>query len=157
MLKAAKTVEDKALAARLADTAYWIIDKILPYTTMKSPFVTCGNPRWCTQYNNSESGENIGPTLSGTSTWLLLSLFQCFGVEFTSEGLRVEPVLRQSETKLDVKVSISGTVYDIHISKPEGFNRAKEGISVKLDGAAVEGTLLPVASDGKTHEVEIAF
>ena len=53
--------------------------------------------------------------------------------------------------------SISGTVYDIHIKKPVGFNRAKEGINVKLDGSAVEGTLLPVANDGKTHEVEICF
>ncbi len=86
-----------------------------------------------------------------------MSLFQCFGIEFTSEGLRVEPILRQSDTKLDVKVSISGTVYDIHIRKPEGFARAKEGIKVRLDGADVEGTLLPVASDGKTHEVEIGF
>ncbi len=157
MLGAAKTVKDEALASRLADTAYWIIDKILPFKTLKSPFVTCGNPRWCTQYNNSQTGENIGPTLSGTSTWLLLSLFQCFGVEFTSEGLRVEPILRQSETKLDVKVAISGTTYDIHITKPEGFIRAQDGIKVKLDGEVMEGTLLPVASDGRTHEVEIGF
>ena len=157
MLGAAKTVKDKALAARLADTAYWIIDKILPYATLKTPFFTCGNPRWCTPYNNSQSGENIGPTLSGTSTWLLLSLFQCFGVEFTSEGLRVEPILRQTDRKLDVKVSVCGTTYDIHITKPEGFIRAQDGIKVSLDGAAVDGTLLPVATDGKTHQVEISF
>ena len=157
MLGAAKTVKDEALASRLADTAYWIIDKILPFNTLKSPFVTCGNPRWCTQYNNSQTGENIGPTLSGTSTWLLLSLFQCFGVEFTSEGLRVEPILRQTDRKLDVKVSISGTAYDINITKPEGFIRAQDGISVTLDGEKVEGTLLPVLTDGKTHKVEISF
>jgi len=157
MLGAAKTVKDEALASRLADTAYWIIDKILPYKTLATPFVTCGNPRWCTQYNNSQTGENIGPTLSGTSTWLLLSLFQCFGIEFTSEGLRVEPILRQSDKRLDVKVSVCGTSYDIHITKPEGFIRAQDGIKVKLDGAACEGTLLPVATDGKTHEVEIEF
>ena len=157
MLGAAKTVKDEALASRLADTAYWIIDKILPYATLKTPFATCGNPRWCTQYNNSQTGENIGPTLSGTSTWLLLSLFQCFGVEFTSDGLRVEPILRQTDRKLDVKVSVCGTTYDIHITKPEGFIRAQDGIKVSLDGAAVDGTLLPVATDGKTHQVEISF
>ena len=95
--------------------------------------------------------------MSGTSTWLLLSLFQCFGVEFTSEGLRVEPILRQTDRKLDVKVSISGTAYDINITKPEGFIRAQDGISVTLDGEKVEGTLLPVLTDGKTHKVEISF
>ena len=47
--------------------------------------------------------------------------------------------------------------YDIHITKPEGFIRAQDGIKVSLDGAAVEGTLLPVATDGKTHQVEISF
>ena len=157
MLGAAKRVNDKALASRLADTAYWIIDKILPFATLKSPFVTCGNPRWCTQYNNSQTGENIGPTLSGTSTWLLLCLFQCFGVEVTSEGLRVEPILRQSDTRLEVKVTISGTTYDINIQKPEGFIRAQDGIKVKLDGEITEGTLLPVANDGKIHKVDIEF
>ena len=69
----------------------------------------------------------------------------------------MEPILRKTDTKLDVKVSISGTVYDIHITKPEGFIRAQDGIKVKLDGANVEGTLLPVATDGKTHQVEIGF
>jgi cellobiose phosphorylase len=95
--------------------------------------------------------------LSGTSTWLLLSLFQCFGIEFTSEGLRVEPILRQSDKRLDVKVSVCGTSYDIHITKPEGFIRAQDGIKVKLDGASCDGTLLPVATDGKEHKVEIEF
>ena len=45
MLKNAKTVSDPALAERLADTAYWIIDRILPFRTLKSPFTVCGNPR----------------------------------------------------------------------------------------------------------------
>ena len=67
------------------------------------------------------------------------------------------PILRQTDRKLDVKVSVCGTTYDIHITKPEGFIRAQDGIKVSLDGAAVEGTLLPVATDGKTHQVEISF
>ena len=157
MLKAAKTVKDKELAGRLTDTAYWIIDMICPFRTLEAPFTICGNPRWCTQYNNSESGENIGPTLSGTSTWLLLSLFQCFGVEFTAEGLRVEPLLRKDDTELDVKVTIAGTGYNIHISKPEGFYRTMEGVKVTLDGEETAGTLLPVVKDGKVHEVTVSF
>ena len=64
MLRAAGRVGNRDLAERLARTAYWVIDCILPYRTLQSPFETCGNPRFCTQYNNSETGENIGPTLS---------------------------------------------------------------------------------------------
>lgn len=157
MLKAAKQVEDQALAKRLADTAYWVIDMILPYRTLKSPFTVCGNPRWCTQYNNSDSGENIGPTLSGTSTWLLLCLFACFGVEFTSDGLIVEPLLREGDTSLNVTVNSGAAIYDITITKPEGFKRTKEGVSVSVDGAKIDGTKVPVFTDGATHKVEVAF
>ncbi len=157
MLKAANTVEDKALAERLTETAYWIIDKILPFKTLKTPFKSCGNPRWCTQYNNSESGENIGPTLSGTSTWLLLSLFQCFGVEFTSDGLVCEPLLRNEETSLEVRVEGAKAGYDIRITKPEGFRRSKEGIKLVVDGSPAEGTKVPVFTDGNTHSVEISL
>ena len=157
MLKAAKTVKDEALAKRLAETAYWIIDMIVPFRTLKAPFTVCGNPRWCTQYNNSDSGENIGPTLSGTSTWLLLSLFQCFGVEFTSDFLKCEPILRENETKLDIKVKSVSAAYDIHITKPEGFRRAQDGVKITADGNVIEGTGIPVFSDGKAHEINVAF
>ena len=87
----------------------------------------------------------------------MLSLFQCFGVEFTAEGLRVEPLLRKDDTELDVKVTIADTGYNIHITKPEGFCRTMEGVKVTLDGQETEGTLLPVVKDGKVHEVTVSF
>lgn len=157
MLKASKSVENEALAERLADTAYWVIDCILPYRTLKSPFKTCGNPRLCTQYNNCETGENIGPTLSGTSTWLLLCLFTCFGVEFTADSLICEPLLRKDETKLEVMVNSGKASYAIHVTKPEGFRRTKSGVSLKVDGNSIDGTKVPVFEDGKTHTVEVDF
>ncbi len=157
MLKASKEVEDKALAERLADTAYWVIDCILPYRTLKSPFTVCGNPRWCTQYNNSDSGENIGPTLSGTSTWLLLCLFSCFGVEFTAENLIVEPLLRKDDTSLKVKVNSGVAEYEIDITKPQGFSRAKDGVKVFCDGKELPDTKVPVFTDGKVHNIEVKF
>ena len=157
MLKAAKAVNDKALAERLAKTAFWVIDCILPYRTLKSPFTVCGNPRLCTQYNNSETGENIGPTLSGTSTWLLLCLFTSFGVDFTSDALIVEPILRVEDTSEDIMVSSGKALYHITVSKPEGFRRTKDGVSITVDGAAIEGARVPIFSDGKTHEVHVKF
>ena len=157
MLKAAKEVADVSLAARLADTAYWVIDCILPYRTLRHPFDSCGNPRWCTQYNNSDSGENIGPTLSGTSTWLLLCLFSCFGVEFTADALICEPLLRKSDTHLDVTVNSGLAVYEISIEKPQGFKRTNEGVRVSCDGNLLADTKVPVYADGKTHRVEVIF
>ncbi|MBO4604526.1 MAG: glycosyl transferase [Clostridiales bacterium] len=157
MLKNAKTVSDPALAERLADTAYWIIDRILPFRTLKSPFTVCGNPRWCTQYNNSDSGENIGPTLSGTSTWLLLCLFQCFGVEFTADHLDCKPILRKEDRELNVDITTERCSYKIHITKGEGFVRTVEGVKISVDGNDIEGTEVPVFEDGQVHNVEVAF
>ena len=157
MFKAAKAVNDIALAERLSKTAFWIIDCILPYRTLKSPFTVCGNPRLCTQYNNSDTGENIGPTLSGTSTWLLLCLFTSFGVDFTSDALIVEPILRAEDTAEDILVSSGKALYHITVSKPEGFKRTKDGVSITVDGAPIEGARVPIFTDGATHEVVVTF
>ncbi len=157
MLKASKSVSDKALAERLAKTAFWVIDCILPYRTLKSPFTVCGNPRLCTQYNNSETGENIGPTLSGTSTWLLLCLFTSFGVDFTSDALIVEPILRPDDTAEDILVSSGKAKYHITVDKPQGFRRTKDGVSISVDGAPIEGVRVPIFSDGAVHEVKVTF
>ena len=157
MLKASKAVEDKALAERLAKTAFWVIDCILPYRTLKSPFTVCGNPRLCTQYNNSETGENIGPTLSGTSTWLLLCLFTSFGVDFTSDALIVEPILRPDDTSEDILVSSGKAQYHITVDKKPGFARTKDGVSITVDGAPIEGARVPIFSDGAVHEVVVKF
>ena len=157
MLKASKAVNDQALAERLAKTAFWIIDCILPYRTMTSPFTVCGNPRLCTQYNNSDTGENIGPTLSGTSTWLLLCLFTSFGVDFTSDALIVEPILRAEDTAEDIMVSSGKALYHITVDKPQGFKRTKDGVSITVDGAPIEGVRVPIFSDGAVHEVKVKF
>jgi hypothetical protein len=157
MFKAAKTVEDGALAERLTETAYWVIDCILPYRTLQNPYEVCGNPRLCTQYNNSQTGENIGPTLSGTSTWLLLCLFMGFGVEFTSDALIIEPILRSADTGEDITVNTGKAVYHITVSKPKGFKRTKDGVTVVCDGQPVSGVRVPVFSDGKTHDVQVSL
>ncbi|MCX7774453.1 MAG: glycosyl transferase, partial [Clostridia bacterium] len=53
MFKAAKEVKNAELAKRLCETAYWMVDLVAPFRTMESPFEIAGNPRFCTQYNNS--------------------------------------------------------------------------------------------------------
>ncbi len=157
MLKAANTVKDAALAKRLTETAYWIMDVILPYKTLQSPFVTCGNPRFCTQYNNYQTGENIGPTLSGTSTWLLLSLMMAFGIEYRANGLALSPLLRPEDTALSLKLKAGGTAYDVTVNKPQGFKRIADGCKVTLDGAPFEGNVLPLFGDNQEHRVTLNF
>ncbi|MCX7711215.1 MAG: glycosyl transferase [Clostridia bacterium] len=158
MLKAAKEVKDKELAARLGRMAYWMVDLVAPYKTMKNPFVTCGNPRFCTQYNNSETGENIGPMLSGTSTWLILTLMSALGVEYTRQGIILDPVMKENETSIRFRVNSGKAVYNILVQKPEGFYRVSDGnVKIMVDGTEINSNVLPLFEDNKEHKVEMIF
>lgn len=158
MFKAAKQVKDKNLASRLAKMGYWMIDLVVPYRTMTDPFSIAGNPRFCTQYNNSETGENIGPMLSGTSTWLILTLMSAFGVEYTTKGLIIDPVIREEQKSTSYTINTGRAKYNVTVKKPEGFYRIADGKSkVLVDGSAIEGNLIPLFDDNKEHSVEIVF
>lgn len=158
MFKAAKQVKDLILAEKISRLAYWMIDLVLPYKTMEDPFTICGNPRFCTQYNNSETGENIGPMLSGTSTWLILSLLAAFGIEYTSRGIELSPILRPEEEFLEYTLNTGKTVYRVSIQKPLGFYRITDSnVSFEIDGKKVEDQpgpyILPLLEDGREHKV----
>ncbi|AZK46085.1 GH36-type glycosyl hydrolase domain-containing protein [Paenibacillus lentus] len=156
MLKAAKSVKDVKLAARLSDLAYWMLDLTLPYRTMESPYVTCGNPRFCTQYNNSETGENVGPIVSGTSTWLTLSLMSALGIEFTSKGLVLDPILREKEQEVIYDLKVGEAEYRIEITKPAGFYRVLDSqVSILLDGKELSGNVLPLDRTKASHVVKM--
>ncbi len=158
MFKAAKQVTDKSLAERLTNLAYWMIDLVLPYKTMAAPFVTCGNPRFCTQYNNSETGENIGPMLSGTSTWLTLTLLSAFGIEYTRQGIEINPVLKPESTTLAYRLNTGKTVYRVNIQKPVGFYRIADGqVAIRMDGRELGGNTFPLLTDGMEHLVSVVF
>ncbi|MNJ29325.1 N,N'-diacetylchitobiose phosphorylase [compost metagenome] len=154
MLKGAKSVMKSELAAKLSNLAYWMLDLTLPYKTLENPYVTCGNPRFCTQYNNSETGENIGPILSGTSTWLTLSLMSALGIEFTSEGLVLDPILREKDQKVIYDLKIGESEYHIEITKPVGFYRALDSqVTLLLDGKKLTGNVVPLDRIKANHIV----
>lgn len=94
-----------------------------PCHTLENPFEVYGNPRWCTQYNNSITGENIGPTLSGTSTWMLITLIEVFGVDYGENELVINPILEEVQRALSYTVRFFDTYYKVTIDKLEGFYR----------------------------------
>ncbi|MEK5463855.1 hypothetical protein MKY64_02515 [Paenibacillus sp. FSL R7-0210] len=158
MFKGAKEVSSPDLAAELCRLGYWLLDRIMPFKTMDDPFAVCGNPRFCTQYNNSETGENIGPMLSGTSTWLTLSLMEALGIEYTEQGIALSPVLREEQTELTYTLKLGSSSYRIQVRKPEGFHRMQDGAArLMLDGRVLEDGLVPAVDDGFAHEVELTF
>ena len=54
-------------------------------------------------------------------------------------------------------VSSGKALYHITVDKPQGFRRTKDGVSISVDGAPIEGVRVPIFSDGKVHEVQVKF
>lgn len=158
MIGAAKKVENQELAKRLSKLAYWMVERVLPYKTLENPFEVCGNPRWCTQYNNSQTGENIGPTLSGTSTWLAITLFEMLGIKYEKDALIIDPVLSESQTDVSYTLRHLSSKYQIKIHKPEGMSRIRDHrYTITLDGKVLENNKVTLVDDGCTHEVVLNF
>lgn len=161
-LKAAKTVADEELARELADLAFFMIDRTLPYKSMENPFVLKGNPRFCTQYNNSETCENIGPMLSGTATWLTLAVFEIFGAEVGKETITIRPLLRPGETGTAYSMTLSGTKLHVKITGSGQKFRADASSRYLLDGKPLSpdnksASASIIRPDGGEHTVEIVL
>jgi cellobiose phosphorylase len=154
--KASKTVSDQTLAKDLADMAFFAMDTVYPYKTMEHPYFTKGNPRFCTQYNNSITGENIGPMLSGTASWLNLTLMEMLGIGYQGDEIAFSPILADDMTDISYTVTTGKTVLHVHIKKDAGYARVTEKSTFTLDGVAFDGAIKR-PDDGKEHFVEIVI
>lgn len=152
--KAAKTVEDASLAEELSSLAFFAMDTVLPYKTLEHPFTTKGNPRFCTQYNNSITGENIGPMLSGTASWLCLTVFEMLGIRYDGDDMVFSPVLPEHTQTVEYTLTSGKTAIRVCIRKPDGFVRVTEKTTFTLDGVPFRGRIAR-PDDSKEHVVEI--
>ena len=150
-LKKAKTVKDVRLSKRLKDLAFFMIGKTLPYKTLEDPYVLKGNPRFCTQYNNSETGEGIGPILSGTASWLTLAYYEVLGIDVKGDVLHIDPIIDRDEYSYILK--LNETPIEISIRKVNDF-KANDSSRFIFDGEEVSEEInLP--KDGMTHKLEV--
>ena len=154
MFKAAKEVKSDDLARRLSELAYWMLDRVLPYKTLDDPFTTKGNPRFCTQYNNSETLESIGPMLSGTASWLALTVFEFLGIKYGDHTVSFAPILPESMKDISFTIRRTDCTLNVNVYKSEGFKRSSDATTYSLDGAPCAAEI-PLPTDGKRHTVEI--
>ena len=150
-LQKAKTVKNQELSKRLEELAFFMIDKTLPYKTLENPYVLKGNPRFCTQYNNSETGEGIGPVLSGTASWLTLAMYEIMGIRFDGDKLRIEPIINSKEYRYTIKLNDSPINVHIHCGNN---NKVSSTTAYVYDGQpADDGIAIP--DDHKVHSLEV--
>ncbi len=94
--------------------------------------------------------------LTGSATWMLSNIVNyLLGVRADYEGLLVDPCLPPSFTRYTIKRTFRGATYNITVDNPDGVAKGKLDISV--DGNTVQSNILPVFSDGKTHEVNVTL
>ena len=159
MFSAAREIADEALAARLTALGHWMLDRVYPFKAMEDPFVLCGNPRFCTQYNNSVTRENVGPMLSGTASWLSLSVTEFLGIEFAGDKMLINPLLPEDTTHCRFELNRAGTRFTVEITKPKGFARLPFEIDGKPKAYTLDGESVPylfdAPTDGGEHTIRI--
>ncbi|MDR0476059.1 MAG: glycosyl transferase [Treponema sp.] len=101
-------------------------------------------------------GEAKNSWLTGTAAWTFVSISQyILGVRPVFDGLLVEPCIPSSMKRFSVKRFFRNAFYNITVDNSAGVEKGVK--SITLDGKALDGSVLPVLNDGKTHEVAVVM
>ena len=156
LFKASRSVSDATLAAELASLGHWMLDRVYPFKAIADPFLYCGNPRFCTQYNNSETLENVGPMLSGTASWLSLTVSEFLGISYSGDKMTVSPILPFDAEKSSFELNRGGTKYSVTVEKKKGFARPSASTEYYLDGERCSA-VFDAPSDKGHHTLRIVL
>jgi cellobiose phosphorylase len=157
LLMAGKRPYGDALREKMIDDAYFMLRLVYPYHVMSDPYFLKGNPRFCTQYNNPETRENIGPILSGTATWLTLSFWEAAGFSFSANSLSLHPILPREMTQFTYHLFHQGCHYTIKVRKPAG-SAGLHLVSVQMDGEEKDPAKpLPILQKAASCVIEVAL
>jgi cellobiose phosphorylase len=157
MLKASKTVSDSVLRGKLLENAYFMLGIVMPYKTLQDPHLYKGNPRFCTQYNNPITRENVGPILSGTSTWLVIALMEAYGIGFTPEGIVFSPALSGEQKEIRFDLALRNASYSVTIEKKRAAFCDGKRLSLYVDGVETKNTVVRYFNDNKRHGITLKY
>ena len=140
------------------DKAFATMMKVLP-DNPDNPCTHSGCPPYMVtnMYYGPEHprpGEVLYSWITGTSDWLFKALTSyMIGVRADYQGLLIDPCLPSHWKSVSMRRTFRGAHFQVTVENPEGRQTGVK--SVTLDGSPVEGNLLPVLDDGKTHEVKV--
>ena len=102
----------------------------------------------------SRFGEGKNSWLTGTAAWNMVAISQyILGVQPDFDGLKVDPSIPAAWDGFTATRKFRNATYEITFRNPDHVCKGIK--SVTVDGNAVEGNVLPVFNDGKTHIVEV--
>ena len=91
---------------------------------------------------------------TGSTAWMFITAVEIIlGIKAEYDGLRIAPLLPPGWEQVRILRRYRGTAYDVTITR---LTPAANTLSrIVLDGAPLEGNLIPALNDGKTHLVEV--
>ena len=101
-------------------------------------------------------GEAKNSWLTGTAAWHFVAVSQyILGIIPEWNGLKIDPCIPKEWDGFTAKRSYRGDVYNITVKNPD--NVFKGVISMTVDGKEIAGNIIPVAGDGKVHDVVVVM
>lgn len=142
------------------ERAYEVCRKICPPNRSQDidiykaePYVTPGNV-------DGPASEYYGrggwTWYTGSAQWLhRVATHWILGIRPEENGLRIDPSIPAHWPGYKVRRKFRNAVYLIEVRNPHHVNRGIQSITV--DGAPLDGNLIPVFGDGGTHIVEVTM
>jgi len=97
-------------------------------------------------------GEAKNSWLTGTAAWNWVAVAQwILGVRGDHDGLIIDPCIPKEWSGFKVTRRFRGATYVIEVENPDHVCRGVRRVTV--DGRPLEGNLLPIFGDGKSHQV----
>jgi cyclic beta-1,2-glucan synthetase len=94
---------------------------------------------------------------TGSAGWMYrVGLEAILGIRLERHALRVDPCIPRTWPGFEVRYTArDGTTFRIVVENPRGVNR---GVTrLELDGVEVGGQLVPIADDGRDHDVRVVL
>jgi cellobiose phosphorylase len=94
--------------------------------------------------------------LSGTAAWgYQAGTKYILGILPTFDGLKIAPCIPRAWDGFKVTRRFRGAVYRIEVENPEHICKGVR--TVRVDGDEIQGDVLPIYADGKTHHVQVTM
>ncbi len=101
-------------------------------------------------------GEAKNSWLTGTAAWNFVAVSQyMLGIIPDYNGLKIDPSIPSAWDGFKATRQFRNATYNITVTNPSHISKGVK--SVTVDGNAIEGNVLPVFGDGKTHEVAVVL
>ena len=104
----------------------------------------------------ADHGRARNSWLTGTASWAYVATTQwILGVRPTFDGLEIDPCVPADVREYRALRRFRGAAYDIRVENPDGGTGGVR--EIRIDGERIDGSVLPVFGDGRTHDVVVTL